>query len=312
MVESGEEFWKMNLRIPKHYQSIELDRDEFGSAIQDLGDTSLEILLFQSDREQKLVLARNALQILISLQYHLSSRPEYVMEVREMENLTNEMSENFGAILTVGASELYGRWKSDDEREFRSFISPIVSVLIDETKQIIHGDYYPANLMIKDKEMYVIDFDHVCLGPWQFDFVNLLKHPSFNLNKDNVEDLFAYFVLQRINFSLKEEHGVKRGKVGSFEVLDSNYRRTAIKTLYFSNIFNDFRILGSSFRSRIKNPLEYAARIQENPRYQGYDQWYLNDLKQVLDDIAEADFLIRDERNSIERLKIICQKYDFF
>src|SRR3989344_7470664 len=126
----------MNLRIPKHYQSVELGRNEFGTAVQDLGDTSLEVLLFDSNREQKLTLARNALQISILLQYHLSSKPEYAKEVRGAGNLTDKMSENFGAILTVRASELYGKWKSEDEREFRNFTYPIISLLADETKQI--------------------------------------------------------------------------------------------------------------------------------------------------------------------------------
>ncbi len=61
-------------------------------------------------------------------------------------------------------------------------------------KGFTHRDYQSRNLMVKDGELVVIDFQDALLGPRQYDLVALLRDSYVELDRAFIEEMLAIYV----------------------------------------------------------------------------------------------------------------------
>lgn len=67
---------------------------------------------------------------------------------------------------------------------------------------LLHRDYQSRNLMVKDKDIFIIDFQGARFGPLGYDVASLLNDPYVDLGRDLKNKLFDYYLdilLQQIS-----------------------------------------------------------------------------------------------------------------
>jgi aminoglycoside phosphotransferase (APT) family kinase protein len=63
-------------------------------------------------------------------------------------------------------------WLGDVCRRFEATLAP----LLDAPRTVIHGEYYPKNLLIHDGTVYPVDWESAALGPGEIDLATLTDH----------------------------------------------------------------------------------------------------------------------------------------
>jgi len=292
------------LPVPNFISSVESPR---GSTIifEYAGKKCLDEILPDKNEKEKKLYAKKAIDILIKLHYYFSLYPTAYDYVRDKENFSEEMLKNIGKVILKKNSDLFGQWKSRDEDILRNDLRPITDILEKDSYWIIHGEYSPQNIVVNDKKMYALDLEHVSVAPWQFDLVNLLKHPCFDFNYKTIHELFEYFLVKRTNSYIGSVLHVKSAGIGSLEDLDNDYVKQALKIFYFSNIFNDLRTLGFSY--------SYKDSLEKNihPSKES-EEWYTKDLENILVDTGELQLLDSNEDCSVQKIAKFCNIYKVF
>jgi N-acetylmuramate 1-kinase len=164
-------------------------------ALQDLGDVTLQAHLGAATPAEHSALYRQAVALIATLQKRgeqLAS-PEYLPYgiSFDVEKLTWELDffrKHFleayrGVTLTEAERTALGE-------EF----STIVQELAAEPRVLCHRDYHSRNLMLREEQLYIIDFQDARMGPDTYDLVSLLRDSYVDLPESTVNDLLAYFL----------------------------------------------------------------------------------------------------------------------
>jgi aminoglycoside/choline kinase family phosphotransferase len=72
--------------------------------------------------------------------------------------------------------------------------SSIVEELAREPRVLCHRDYHSRNLMLRNQQLFIIDFQDARMGPDTYDLVSLLRDSYVDLTSRQVDDLIAYFL----------------------------------------------------------------------------------------------------------------------
>jgi hypothetical protein len=70
----------------------------------------------------------------------------------------------------------------------------MIAELASEPRVLCHRDYHSRNLMWKDGQLFIIDFQDARMGPDTYDLVSLLRDSYVDLPESVVDDLMAYFL----------------------------------------------------------------------------------------------------------------------
>jgi aminoglycoside/choline kinase family phosphotransferase len=62
---------------------------------------------------------------------------------------------------------------------------------------LCHRDYHSRNLMLREGDLYIIDFQDARMGPDTYDLVSLLRDSYMDVSDAQLDDLVAYFVALR-------------------------------------------------------------------------------------------------------------------
>ncbi len=178
--ELGNFFYKNNIPVPE----IKFwDKDRGILIIEDLGDIKL------CDIENPWAFYYETIEILVKLQNLVSSFPiektldtpfynfEFLWE-KEINYFFEwylKKYRNFQLSFSV-IDEIY-HWAKEKSR----FISQV----------IMHRDFQSKNLMIKDKKVFIIDFQGARLGPPSYDLASLLLDPYVN-HFESLENLYKF------------------------------------------------------------------------------------------------------------------------
>lgn len=92
-----------------------------------------------------------------------------------------------------------------------------------EPKVIVHRDYHSRNIMIKNNEQVIIDFQDARLGTPLYDLVSLLEDCYYQLNVENKNNLINYYF---------ENYFKKFDSTKSFEEFLVLYNKMAIQRIY--------------------------------------------------------------------------------
>jgi N-acetylmuramate 1-kinase len=164
-------------------------------ALQDLGDVTLQAHLGAATPAEHAALYRQAVALIATLQKRgdqLAS-PDYLPYgiSFDVEKLTWELD-----FFTRHFLEAYrGVTLTDAERTtLREEFGGIVSELASEPRVLCHRDYHSRNLMLRDGQLYIIDFQDARMGPDTYDLVSLLRDSYVDLPDSTVDELIAYFL----------------------------------------------------------------------------------------------------------------------
>ncbi len=164
-------------------------------AQSDLGDVTLQAHLGAASASEHAALYRQAVALIELMQrrgQELTS--DHYLPYRigfDVEKLTWEMNFFVRHFLeayrgaTLSPAE---RAALDDEW------AAIVGELAAEPRVLCHRDYHSRNLMFRNGQLYVIDFQDARLGPDTYDMVSLLRDSYVDLTERDIEDLIAYFL----------------------------------------------------------------------------------------------------------------------
>jgi aminoglycoside/choline kinase family phosphotransferase len=70
----------------------------------------------------------------------------------------------------------------------------VVRELASEPRVLCHRDYHSRNLLLREGQVYIIDFQAARMGPDTYDLVSLLRDSYVDLPEQTVNELIAYFL----------------------------------------------------------------------------------------------------------------------
>lgn len=169
--------------------------DDLGILVlDDLGDITAYTFLRTATPAEQRTLYMNAVDLIVQIQQggeRLKS-PEYLpfTVAFDREKLVSEL-EFFGEhyLRAHRQVRLDPTSRSSLHEEFQA----LARSLADEHQVLCHRDYHSRNLMLRDGELHVIDFQDARLGPDTYDLVSLLRDCYVRLPLLLVDEMVSYY-----------------------------------------------------------------------------------------------------------------------
>lgn len=144
----------------------------------------------------------------------------------------------------------------DDMNEIRSEFLKICSRLSAEQRVLTHRDFHSRNIMVKEDELVIIDFQDARMGIPQYDLASLLDDCYYDLDSDNYNKLLKYYYDQMKNVITSQ---------GSYENFISLYNDMTLQRVY--------KAIGS---------FAYIYETRKDARYLRYIGFAMEKLKRVM------------------------------
>jgi aminoglycoside/choline kinase family phosphotransferase len=145
--------------------------------MEDLGDTHLEDVLAGASRREEQSLYERCIDILIRLESSVTSAMERegMLEHRRFdESVLLRETEYFNRAFIEGFCPVERPSEWDSERAY------LADTLVAQPPVFMHRDFQSRNILIKDGELRIVDFQSAHRGPGLYDAASLLKdayHP---------------------------------------------------------------------------------------------------------------------------------------
>jgi aminoglycoside/choline kinase family phosphotransferase len=166
--------------------------------LEDLGDVTLERALRGASREQTADRYRQALDILLALQYPQSETPRASCVAFRLAFDVEKLMWELDFFLTHMIKRLCAqRLATADEAMLRGQFWRLAAMLARQPRVFTHRDYHSRNLMLRPDRLRVIDFQDARLGPCQYDLASLLYDSYVVLPPDLREELLIYYLEQK-------------------------------------------------------------------------------------------------------------------
>ena len=166
--------------------------------LEDLGDVTLEAALQGASREQTADWYRQALDILLRLQYPPSEAPRTSCVAFCLAFDVEKLMWELDFFLTHMIKQLCAqRLAPADEATLRGQFWKIAAMLARQPRVLTHRDYHSRNLMLRQDRLRVIDFQDARLGPCQYDLASLLYDSYVVLPADLRQELLTYYLKQK-------------------------------------------------------------------------------------------------------------------
>jgi len=182
-------------QVPVPIPAILGHADDLGILVQqDLGDVTLQAHLGSAEPGEHTALYRQAIDFIAAIQRRgreLASDQYIPYGIAfDVAKLTWEM--DFFVKHFVVAYR--GATIADDAREAISAeFAGIIAELASEPRVLCHRDYHSRNLMWKDGQLFIIDFQDARMGPDTYDLVSLLRDSYMDISDEALEEYLAYF-----------------------------------------------------------------------------------------------------------------------
>lgn len=160
---------------------------------EDLGDTTLlNVLSTLENKEEEFEIYKKIIDELIKI--HKIKKKD--IETTEMNSLSFDYDKLISEIefcVKHFIQNFLGVEDSKVSRDIISFFSPICRRLGEAQKLLTHRDFHSRNIMVKDDEFIIIDFQDARLGIPQYDLASLLDDCYYELERGNKEELLKYY-----------------------------------------------------------------------------------------------------------------------
>ena len=182
---------KLGVRVP---HILRFDEPAGMMVCEDLTDQTFEAALATTDRTR---LYTQAVQLLAGLRVAAEKHPDpgCLAFTRAFdEELYDWELHHFRE---WGLEAWSNRKPTDSERaELDAIFRRIARELAAAPRNFTHRDYQSRNIMVKDGELVVIDFQDALQGPRQYDLVALLRDSYVELTRDFVDAMLDEYIVE--------------------------------------------------------------------------------------------------------------------
>ncbi len=193
-VKIGRHLFDKGLPVPRIF-----DRDTLSGYvfIEDLGNRDLQTAVLKAKDSEKIGhLYRSAIDLLIRFSqrgadqfetawcYQTSAYNKSMILEAECRYFVDAFLNTY-----LGLNQPYDEYKNEFE-----FLAE--NALRHAVQGLMHRDFQSRNIMIKNSNLYVIDFQGARMGPLQYDLASLLIDPYVDLTPDIQSQLLAYCLKQ--------------------------------------------------------------------------------------------------------------------
>ncbi len=161
--------------------------------LEDGGDTHLEDI-----NADIIVWYQKAIDLIVTMQTRVTKNmrpycPAYALKF-DVEKLMWEMDftikHYIQGFLNRGLDK-------EEEAKIRAALLELCETLAKEERVFVHRDFHARNLMVREQNLMLIDFQDARMGPRQYDLVSLLKDSYVVLEQEQRQQLLDYY-LQRM------------------------------------------------------------------------------------------------------------------
>lgn len=225
--------------------------------LEDFGGVSLEEYIEGKSEYEIISIYRKAINI--CLDFEFKCMQEKSCQAFSMEFDFSKLMWEFDFFVEHMIAGLRKVKISTSEREkLRTLFMPVVNLLLKEPKVFTHRDFHSRNLMVKEEELCIIDFQDARLGLCQYDLVSLLRDSYVVLSDSTVQELLEYY------FDEKEKKGQPVSDKTNF-----------IKVFDYMAIQRNIKAIGT---------FSFQAEVKENTKYK---KWILPTLGYVNNNLAK-------------------------
>ena len=161
-----------------------------------------------------------------------------------------------------------GKIGDGDKKRLRESFEEMARVLAGLPPRLSHRDYHSWNLMVRDGQVAVIDFQDALLAPPQYDLASLLNdRETDRVIRPDLENHLVRYYLQK-----REELGEKRANRDEF-----------LEGYFLSALQRDFKVVGR---------FHYLDRVKGKPGYKKYIPPTLKRLKRNLERVPRYKSLL--------------------
>jgi N-acetylmuramate 1-kinase len=220
--------------------------------LEDLGDVTLERALQGASREQTADWYRQALDILLALQYPQSAAPRAGCVAFCLAFDVEKLMWELDFFLTHMLKQLCAqRLAPADEATLRGQFWKLAAMLARQPRILTHRDYHSRNLMLRQNRLRVIDFQDARLGPCQYDLASLLYDSYVVLHADVREELLTYYLEQK---TARDGHALNR--------------ESFVQVFDYMCLQRNLKALGTfAFQTAVKHTQRYMAAIPPTLSY---------------------------------------------
>lgn len=164
--------------------------------LEDLGDNLLESVISGLEFSETKHFYRIALDTLVLLQRRTSSselRCSAFELAFDEAKLMWEMEFFVNHFVKGWANKKPGKSSLD---VMNTFFRKICLEISAQPRFFTHRDYHSRNLILKDKQFFMIDFQDARMGPVQYDLASLLRDSYVSLPEEMVQDLLLSYIEQ--------------------------------------------------------------------------------------------------------------------
>jgi aminoglycoside/choline kinase family phosphotransferase len=181
----------LGIQVPVLHHYSEKDRLII---LEDLGDDLMVRILEGATRDERIRLYRRAIDILVQIQKGSQGNGPSDCVAFKRSFDSELLNWEFDHFAEYGISERLERhMNSHDQAVFEQQTRTISAKIEEMNFGFTHRDFQSRNIIIRDGQLYLLDFQDALLGPAAYDLVALLRDSYFELPQTEVNELIRYY-----------------------------------------------------------------------------------------------------------------------
>lgn len=187
-------FSELKMPVAKIYY---VDEERGWILMDDLGDTTLQLHLANCNKDEFKQLYRQAIELLFKF-HKIDTRliikhNKAFRLVFDTQKLFNELLfffEHFFKNMLNFSIDYNG------EKILKKGFYFLANFLANRRRIMVHRDYHSRNIMVKNGELYLIDFQDARMGPRTYDLVSLIRDSYIDIGDELRNELIKFFELE--------------------------------------------------------------------------------------------------------------------
>ncbi len=244
---------------------------------EDLGDTTLIKHSYNFTKEDELSYYKRCLDEIIKI--HLTPNDEALDICQglsfDLEKYSSELDFTINHFFKFLLSEVYLLKNIDIIESIRNDFLNILEEISKYEKVLTHRDFHSRNIMLKENDLVLIDFQDARLGIPQYDLVSLLEDCYYELSESNINNLKKYY-FSNISSLVSDQGSYKEFlKIYDFVLIQRVFKALGSFS-YLYNKRNDNRYLkyigfGMEKLKKVFMKYESFSQIRKNLFYIYYE-----------------------------------------
>ncbi len=213
---------------------ISIEEDNKIAIFEDLGDILLYSYLKLRPAAEKIIeIYRKTVDILIIMHHHLTKYTDECPMLKERTFDYEHLRWESRYFIERFIRDILGI--HHDKRELDDEFHKLAMKVNSFPKRVIHRDFQSQNIMLRDKKVFIIDFQGARLGPPSYDIASLLWDPYTRLDDSIRKEILKYYI-------------------ESMETLDGEFKKDEfLESLIYTKIQRHMQALGAyGFLSSVK------------------------------------------------------------